>query len=74
MTKLLEQAIERLRALPDEKQEVVVEFITDLIGHDPAVYQLSENDAAEVARRLEETNAASVSHDAVGRFLNKRNA
>ena len=74
MTKLLEQAIEQLRALPDEKQEAAVGFIADLIEHDPAAYQLSEDDAAEVARRLDDTNAATVSHENVGRFLNKRNA
>ncbi|MHA1536026.1 MAG: hypothetical protein ACTSUD_00585 [Alphaproteobacteria bacterium] len=74
MTKLLEQAIARLRSLPDDKQEAVVGFIADLIEHNPGAYQLSKDDAAEVARRLDDSDAATVSHEDVGRFLNKRNA
>ena len=57
MTRLLEQAVESVRALPPEAQDAVARFILQVAGDDgPAIQLTAEEDAdlaaadAEIAR------------------------
>ncbi len=68
MTKLLEQAIERLRALPSERQDAAAELLNELIETDPSALQLTPEQQAEVKRRLTQPTEY-VSHDQVRAFF-----
>jgi len=54
MTKLLDQAIETVRQLPDDDQDRAARFLLGFANPDSPRYQISDEQAAEVeAARLE---------------------
>ena len=48
MTELLEQAVERVRALPPDQQDEFARVLLRLTGDDEAVYQLSPEEEADL--------------------------
>lgn len=52
MTKLLERAFEKAKALPANRQDEVGEMLLDLVEQDKSGLRLSANREAEVRRRL----------------------
>lgn len=53
MTQLLEQALERLRELPEAEQDLAAVELMNFVKHiDTAEIQLSDQQIAEVDRRL----------------------
>lgn len=49
MTELLEQAIERVRALPPEAQDDFARVLLRLTGEDGPIYQLTPEEEADLA-------------------------
>ena len=57
MTQLLEQALERLRELPQSDQDRAAVELINFVNHiDTAQIQLSDDQVAEVERRLAKKN------------------
>ena len=54
MTKLLAQAIEAIRTLPNERQDEAAALLLDLVQDDPGSVRLGPRQGAEVERRLRE--------------------
>lgn len=48
MTELLEQAVERVRALPPDQQDEFARVLLRLAGDDEAVYQLTPEEEADL--------------------------
>ncbi len=73
MTKLLDQAVARLRELPDEEQDAMAETLfAHLAGRDES-YRLTEEQAKEVRRRLADPNPGFMSLEEVrARFAQRR--
>ncbi len=62
MTDLLEQAVERVRALPPDQQDELARVLLRLAGDEEAVYQLSaeeEADLIEAESEIERSEFAS---------------
>lgn len=52
MTKLLDEAIEKARSLPDPRQDEAAEILLTMVAQsDPDAPQLTDEQAAEVRRR-----------------------
>ena len=54
MTKLLDNAVERIRAMSPERQDEAAEILLVIAEQDPASVQLSAEQIAELERRLRE--------------------
>lgn len=54
MSDRLDEAIAKVRQLPEDRQEEAADMLLDLVEHDPAQYRLSDAQLAEVRRRLAE--------------------
>lgn len=54
MTKLLEQAVETVRALPPEAQDAIARIILQFAGDDEPVIQLTPEEEADLAAADEE--------------------
>ena len=52
MTKLLERAFAQAKSLPTDRQDEVGEMLLDLVEQDASGLRLSEEQQAEVRRRL----------------------
>jgi len=52
MTKRLKQAIERVRALPEARQDEIAEMLLDLTGRDAMRAGLTEEQWSEIRRRM----------------------
>ncbi|HEX9903743.1 MAG TPA: hypothetical protein VGA77_02150 [Propylenella sp.] len=52
MPDLLDEAVARVRLLPQDRQEEAAEILLAIAAHDPSKYQLSPEQRAEVRRRL----------------------
>ena len=52
MTKLLDKAIERIRHLPDARQDEAAEILLSMATQDPDAVRLSSKQESEVRRRL----------------------
>lgn len=50
MTKLLEEAIEQLRELPEEEQDTAADVVFAYVANDERQYRLAPNQIAEVQR------------------------
>ena len=48
MTKMVKEAIAVLHELPEERQETIARAIIDYASHDEGVYQLTDDERAEV--------------------------
>ncbi len=66
----LEQAIERLRALPSEQQDAAAELLNELIETDSSSLQLNPEQQAEAQRRLAQATEY-VPHEQVRTFFQK---
>ena len=71
MTKLLDQAIEKVRQLPRERQDEAAELLLSMLDDSPETLQLSAQQVAEVERRLREP-AGYVPHAEVLEFFQKK--
>ncbi len=63
--KLLEQAILEVRKLPDERQNEAAEVLLSLVAQDPGSIHLSDEQVAELRRRLADPDDSRVSDDEV---------
>jgi hypothetical protein len=54
MSKILEQALERAKALPDSRQDEIGEMILDVVDQDQSDMRLTAAQQDEVRRRLGE--------------------
>lgn len=59
MIKQLDEAIGRLRELPEERQQVAAALLLDFLDHDEEDIELSAEQIAEIERRLAEDDIAS---------------
>lgn len=71
MTKLLEEAIARLRSLPQGEQDAAAELVMDVMAHDAGTVVLTPQQQAEVRRRLERVDELA-SHDRVRAYFKKQ--
>ena len=54
MSDLLDEAMAKVRQLPQDRQEEAAEILIAIAEHDPSKYQLSAEQREEVRRRLAE--------------------
>ena len=59
MNKKLDEAISRLRKLPEERQRAAAALLLDFLEHDGEEFELTPEQIAEVERRLEEDDVAT---------------
>jgi hypothetical protein len=71
MTKLLQKAFEQARQLPDDEQDAAGAALLDYLDHMQTV-QLTDQQVAEVRRRLAETVEGTLSLGEVRRRLQTR--
>jgi hypothetical protein len=64
MTKLLEQAIDSVRQLPDSEQDVVAQFLLGFANPEARLCQLTDEQVAEVELAKQEVRAGKVATDA----------
>lgn len=61
MTKAqIKQVLDRVLEWPEERQEDVAEILRLIEEHDAAPYGLTEDQAAEIRRRIADKNAVSI--------------
>jgi hypothetical protein len=61
MTKLLQDAIERIKELPESRQDQLARALIDVAEHDQNEYQLTDEQVEEVRRRRANPNRKFVS-------------
>jgi hypothetical protein len=54
MTKRLREALKRVEELPEERQNEIADLLLDLAGRDAATDDLSDEQWAEIGRRMAE--------------------
>lgn len=64
MTKLLEQAIASLKALPEPQQEVAARFLLDFANPEADRYQLDDAQLAEIELAKREIREGKIATDA----------
>ena len=64
MIKALEQAIEKVKALPQERQEYAAEVLEEIASADNAVYPLSDEERRLVREGLAELDRGEVASEA----------
>jgi hypothetical protein len=69
MNKRLDEAITRLKALPEERQQAAALLLLDFLNHDEEDIELSPEQIAEIERRLAEDDVAT--EDEVRRFFDR---
>jgi hypothetical protein len=52
MSDLLDEAVAKVRRLPEDRQMEAAEILLEMAEHDPSKYQLTREQRAEVRRRL----------------------
>ena len=55
-TKALKEAIERVQQWPEERQEDAAKILLDMEAQDTSSYRLTDDQVAEVKRRLADPN------------------
>jgi len=73
MIKVLEQAIEKIKALPPERQEYAAEVLESIVAGEVDVYELSEDEERLVREGLDDLDNGRVAtedqvHKAFSRF------
>ncbi len=53
MSKILDQAVEKVKTLPDSRQEQIGQWLLDVVEQDQSDVQLTTEQQAEVRRRLD---------------------
>ena len=71
MSKLFEQAVERVRRLPARQQDEAAELLLSIIEHDSDQVQLSADQSEEVARRLRDSPLTYATDDEVEALYRK---
>jgi hypothetical protein len=64
MTKLLEQAIASLKALPEPQQDAAARFLLDLANPEAGRFQLDDSQLAEVELAKQEVREGKLATDA----------
>lgn len=72
MNKVLENLIERVAALPKEAQEEVVRSVVEIEQRHQGIYQLDEDEQADILEALEEMKRGDVATDDEADALFKR--
>jgi len=72
MTKMMKEAIEALRELPEERQETVARAILDYASDDDGVYHLTDKERTEVRAGLAEIDRGEIASDAEVAVVYKR--
>lgn len=63
MTRLLEQAVEAVSALPDDAQDDLARILLQLAGIDQPAYELSPEEAADIDASLTEAERGDFASD-----------
>jgi hypothetical protein len=63
MTRRIEEAIEILRELPEDRQETVANAILDYASHDDSHYHLTDDERVEVRAGLAEVHKGEIATD-----------
>lgn len=63
MTVLLDQAIASVRDLPDEAQDALARMLLEFAGHDQAVIELTEEEAASFDESLAQADRGEFASD-----------
>lgn len=56
MTRLLETAVEKVRALPDAEQDALARLLLDLVGVEQSLVALTPEEEADLAEALAEAD------------------
>ena len=72
MTKIMKEAIEVLRELPEERQEMIARAILDYAAHDEGVYYLSDEEREAVRVGLDQADRGEFVSDADLRAFRNR--
>ena len=72
MTKLMKEAIEVLRELPEERQETIARAILDYASHDNGIYHLTDEERREVRAGLAGIESGEIASDDEARAVHKR--
>ena len=72
MTKMMNEAIEVLRELPEERQETIARAIIDYASHDEGLYHLTDDERAEVRAGLAEIKRGEIATEKEVRAVYKR--
>lgn len=63
MTKLLQQAVEKLSQLPKERQDELAKMLIDVAAQDLSPYQLTREERKEIETSLEEVKRGEIASD-----------
>ncbi len=75
MIKVLEQAIEKVRALPEERQAFAAHILEELVATGTEPYQLSDDERRAVREGLADLDAGRIVSDAeMTKFWNRNQA
>jgi len=72
MMKIMNEAIEVLRELPEERQETIARAILDYASHDDGVYHLTDDERGEVREGLGEIERGEIASEREVRSVYKR--
>lgn len=72
MTKMVQEAIEALRDLPEDRQTTVARAILDYASHDEGAYHLTDDERKEVRAGLAEVKRREIASDAEVAAVYKR--
>jgi selenocysteine lyase/cysteine desulfurase len=63
MTKLLEDAIEKVKELPKERQDELARMLIDVAASDLSPYQLTDAEAALIEERIAAVHRGEIASD-----------
>jgi len=63
MTRLLEQAVEAVRVLPDDVQDDLARMLLQLAGVEQPIYELTSEEAADIEASLAEAERGEFATD-----------
>jgi predicted transcriptional regulator len=63
MTKMVQEAIEALKELPEDRQVTVARAILDYASHDDGLYHLTDEERSEVRAGLAEIRRGEIASD-----------
>ncbi|KAB2943616.1 MAG: hypothetical protein K8F92_04620 [Hyphomicrobium sp.] len=63
MIKVLEDALKKVRELPEERQEFAAEVLETIVAQDDGVYHLTDEDRTEVRAGLAEIERGEIASD-----------
>ena len=72
MTKMVQEAIEALQELPEDRQTTVARAILDYASHDDGKYHLTDDERREVRAGMAEVKRSEIASDAEVAAVYKR--